>query len=260
MEVIMQAFPVFLLIFCRITSFFVVAPVFSTRNVPAPFKIGLSFFVALIIFLTYGITKSVPTDTFYIVSILREIIVGLLMGFTAYIFFSAIHTAGGFIDMQIGFGIANVIDPVSGLNSPIMGGFKYLVATLLFLTMNGHHYLLNALVRSYEVVPLTNELFGRIAEGRISEFLVLTFARAFVLAFQLAAPLVVALFLTDVGLGFLARTAPQFNVFVIGIPLKIIVGLLMLFFVISGLAVIFQQLFARMFESLDQLLYLMNAV
>lgn len=258
MEVMLQAFPVFLLIFCRISAFFVVAPVFSSRNIPAPFKIGLSFFVSIILFLTYGFSQAVPSDLTIILFIFREVLIGLLIGYVAQLFFAVINTAAGFIDMQIGFGIANVIDPLSGLSAPIMGGFKYTVAVLLFLTMNGHHYMLDGLFQSYQWIPLSNSLFDRISEGSISEFLISTFSHTFMLAFQLAAPIVVALFLTDVGLGFLARTAPQFNVFVIGIPLKIIVGLGILLIVIPGLAYLFQQLFASLFTSMEQLLKLIG--
>jgi flagellar biosynthetic protein FliR len=206
------------------------------------------------VYLSYGVSQTVPFDMQYILFVIREVLVGLVLGYTATLFFAVVNTAAGFIDMQIGFGIANVIDPLSGQSAPIMGGFKYAVAVLLFLTMNGHHHMLNAIFTSYEWVPLSNSLFNHIYEGSISTFLLTTFTNTFVLAFQLAAPIVVALFLTDVGLGFLARTAPQFNVFVIGIPLKIIVGLAILLIVIPGLAYLFQQLFATMFSSMDELL------
>lgn len=254
MDQLNQALPVFLLIFCRITAFFVVAPVYSSRNVPNTFKVGLAFFIALIVYLTYGVHQQAAMDAQYILLIMREILIGLVLGFTAFLFMSVVNTGAGFIDMQIGFAMANVIDPLSGQQSPIMGGFKYAVAILLFLMMNGHHYLLDAIIKSYQWVPLSNEMFQRVYEGSISTFIIATFVNTFVLAFQLAAPLVVALFLTDVGLGFLARTAPQFNVFVIGIPLKIVIGLMLLVLVIPGLAAIFQQLFETMFRSMDELL------
>jgi flagellar biosynthetic protein FliR len=120
--------------------------------------------------------------------------------------------------------------------------------------MNGHHYLIDAVVRSYNWIPLDNELFQRIYQGNVSEFLIRTFGNAFLLSFQMAAPLVVALFLTDVALGFLARSAPQFNVFVIGIPLKIIVGLVVLLLLVPSFTYAFEQLFALLFKSLQGLL------
>ncbi|MMZ62156.1 Flagellar biosynthetic protein FliR [compost metagenome] len=143
---------------------------------------------------------------------------------------------------------------MTGASSPILGNFKYIIATLLFLTINGHHYLIDAIIRSYNWIPLSNELFQKIYNGNVSEFLITTFSQSFTLAFQMAAPLVVALFLTDVALGFLARTAPQFNVFVIGIPLKIIVGLVVMLLLISSVVYAFQHLFEFMFKSLHNLL------
>lgn len=243
-----------MLIFCRITAFFVVSPVFSARNVPNTFKIGLSGIVALLIYLLYGTHQTVPTDLTYLVFVVREILIGLLMGYIATLMFSVIMMAGSFIDIQIGFGIANVLDPMTGASAPITGNFKYVIATLFFLGMNGHHYLLTAVLRSYEWIPLNNDVFSRISQGNLSEFLLSAFSQAFMLAFQMAAPLLVALFLTDVALGFLAKTAPQFNIFVIGVPLKIIVGLILLVVLMSSIVYSFQILFETLFKSLENLL------
>ncbi|MBW7454458.1 flagellar biosynthetic protein FliR [Paenibacillus sepulcri] len=254
MEVFVQGFPVFLLIFCRITSFFVVAPVFSTRTVPTTFKIGFCFMLSIIVFMTYGLKQTVVPDASFILAIIREILAGVLLGFTAYLFFAAIQTAGGFMDLQIGFGIADVIDPMTGASSPLIANLKFMMATLIFLSVNGHHFLIMALLDSYEWIPLSNSLFSHIYNGNISTFLVHTFAETFMLALQMSAPIVVAMFLADVGLGFLARTAPQYNVFVIGIPLKIIIGLLMLVILLPGMLAIFEHLFSQLFAAIQELL------
>ncbi|WP_068622377.1 flagellar biosynthetic protein FliR [Paenibacillus tuaregi] len=251
---LLQGFSVFMLIFCRIASFFVVAPIFASRSVPGTFKIGLSAMIALLVYLVSGITQTVPTDLSYILLIVREIMIGLLMGYTAFLMFTVIQMAGAFIDIQIGYSIASVIDPMTGASSPIISNLKYMIATLLFLSINGHHYLLQAIMRSYSWIPLDNQFFNKIYNGNISEFLSRTFSESFVLAFQMSAPLVVALFLTDVALGFLARTAPQFNVFVIGVPLKIIVGLLLMVFLMPSLIYAFEYLFQVLFKSLENLM------
>lgn len=252
-ELIVHGISVFMLIFCRMTAFFVVAPVFSTRSVPASFKIGISGIISLFILLMQGVNQPVPVDMEYILLILREILIGLLIGYVAYMIFAVIQTAGSFIDIQIGFGIANVIDPMTGTTAPVIGNFKYIFATLIFFSINGHHYLLDAVIRSYNWMPLNNDVFLRIASGNVTEFLVSAFGQSFVLAFQMAAPLIATLFLTDVALGFLARTAPQFNVFVIGIPLKILVGLAMLLLLVSGFVYAFEHLFEVMFRAIHQL-------
>ncbi|MFK7695822.1 flagellar biosynthetic protein FliR [Paenibacillus sp. HJGM_3] len=262
MQTLIPYLPNFLLIFCRITAFFVVAPVFSTRGVPPTFKIGLSLFLTFLILMAAGGVKeqAVVIDAAFIIAILKEILVGLLLGFMAYIFFNAVQIAGSFIDIQMGLGIANVIDPMSGIQSPIMGNFKFFIAVLLFLAMNGHHFLIDAIVRSYEWVPLDNNVFTRIATGEPSDFLIQAFVSMFGLALQMAAPLVVSLFLTDVGLGILSKTAPQFNIFVVGVPIKIIVGFLLLIVVIPGMLYLFQDLFRSMFESMEQMSKLLGTV
>ncbi|MDP9698480.1 flagellar biosynthetic protein FliR [Paenibacillus polysaccharolyticus] len=254
METLLQSFPVALLMFCRIASFFVTAPVFSARNVPTSFKVGISAFVTLTVYMTFGINQTVPTDLSYILLVIREIIVGLLLGFTAYLLMTAVQTAGTFIDLQIGFGMANVYDPMTGASAPLTGNLKYAFAMLLFLTMNGHHYLLDGVVYSYRWIPLSNQFYMRLADGSIAEFLVRTLGQSFMLAFQMAAPIVVALFLTDVGLGFLAKTAPQFNVFAVGMPLKLLVGLAILLLLVPSFGFIFSQLFEAIFKSMEKLL------
>lgn len=253
MEIILHAISIYMLIFCRMTAFFVVAPIFSSRTIPSTYKIGLSGMIALLILMIQGTNQVIPNDLGYILLILREVLIGLLMGYVAFLIFSVIQTAGSFIDIQIGFGIANVIDPMTGASAPVIGNFKYIIATLIFFSINGHHYLLDAVIRSYNWIPLSNDVFQRIYQGNVTEFLVRTFSQSFTLAFQMSAPLVVALFITDVALGFLARTAPQFNVFVIGIPLKIIVGLGVLLLLVPGFVYAFEHLFEIMFQALRNL-------
>jgi flagellar biosynthetic protein FliR len=154
--------------------------------------------------------------------------------------------------------MSNVIDPMTGVSSPILGNLKHLVLIMVFLTLNGHHYLLTALMDSYQWLPLDNDLFTHMYDGKVSEFVLSTFTETFMLSFQIASPIIVAMFLTDVGLGFLAKTAPQYNVFVIGMPLKILLGLFLLALVVPSLSNIFDQLFSTMFERLHQLLAMLQ--
>lgn len=257
MIAILQALPGFLLILCRITAFFVTVPIFSMRGVPVQFRIGIAFFVTFLTFTTMEAVR-VEMDALYILLILREVLVGILLGLVAYLFFTITQIAGSFVDMQMGFGIANVIDPMTGAQSPVLGNFTFFIATLLFLAMDGHHYLLIGIMNSYDWVPLDNALFTRILEGGISSFLLETLGTMFLLAFQLVAPLIAALFLVDIALGMLARTVPQFNVFVIGLPLKILVGYLVLIIMVPGFLFLFQQLFSRLFEAMNELLMIIR--
>ncbi|MEK4250253.1 flagellar biosynthetic protein FliR [Paenibacillus sp. FSL W7-1287] len=251
-DVFLEAVPIFLLIFCRVTAFFVVTPIFNHRNVPAIFKIGLGFFISLLIVTVHGPSQAMIIDIQYFLLVIREVLIGLMMGFIVYLFFVTVQTAGGIIDMQIGFAMANIVDPVSGVSVPLLGNFKYMLLLVVFLMMNGHHFLLTGLMDSYLYIPIENQWFSKMGDGSLAQFLTNAVISSIVIGVQVALPIMVAMFITDVGLGFLAKTAPQFNVFVIGFPVKIMLGLLLIFLLMPGMAVIFEKIFTVMFNSLEQ--------
>src|SRR5699024_6830158 len=131
---------IFLLIFVRVAAFFVTMPLFSYRTVPTQFKIGFIFFLTFIMF--YSVDQgSLNLEELYVFLIVKEAVVGLMIGLIAYLVISAIQIAGGFIDFQMGFAIANVIDPQTGAQSPLTGQYFYIVALLFLLAVNGHHLL-----------------------------------------------------------------------------------------------------------------------
>lgn len=252
-EVFLEALPIFLLIFCRVTAFFVVTPIFNHKNVPAIFKIGLGFFISLLIVSVHGPSQAMIIDIQYFLLVIREVLIGIMMGFIVYLFFVTVQTAGGLIDMQIGFAMANIVDPVSGVSVPLLGNFKYMLMLVVFLMMNGHHYLLIGLMDSYLYMPIENQWFSRMADGSLAQFITNAVISSIVIGIQVALPLMVAMFITDVGLGFLAKTAPQFNVFVIGFPVKIMLGLFLIFLLMPGMAMIFEKIFTVMFNTLEQM-------
>ncbi len=254
-----QYIPAFLLVLCRITAFFVVAPIFSMRGIPNIFKIGFAFFVSLLTFISIESQAVYAWDAVLLANIFKEILVGMLLGFTAYMFFVITQIAGSFVDMQMGFGIANVIDPMTGMQAPILGNFKFFIAILLFLALDGHHLLILSIMQSYEWVPLDHAIFTKMFSGDVSNFLIDRFIEMFVLAFKMVAPLICALFLVDVGLGILAKTVPQMNIFVVGIPIKILVGFAILFIMIPGLIFLYKLLFESLVDALGELLSILSS-
>ncbi|HLQ73858.1 MAG TPA: flagellar biosynthetic protein FliR [Bacillota bacterium] len=250
----LSSVPIFMLILMRMTAFFATVPLFSYRAVPNTFKIGLIFFLSLITYFVID-TSSFVLGTDFIVLLLKEIIVGLLLGLIAYIVVSAIQIAGGFIDFQMGFAIANVIDPQTGAQSPLTGQYFYIISLLFLLSVNGHHLLIDGLFYSYELIELDAfiPLWG---DGHIAEFVITTFNSMFILAFQMAIPIVGSLFLVDVALGIIARTVPQLNVFVVGLPLKITVSFIVILFFLSLYMTLARQLFEHMFVTLRTLMQL----
>jgi flagellar biosynthetic protein FliR len=255
---VLQFFPNLLLIFCRISAFFVVAPLFSSKNVSIKYKVGVSFFMTLLTFSSIGMTEPIPIDEAYFVSIVRELMTGLVLGYLASLFFAAIQIAGTFIDFQIGFALANIIDPMTGAQAPVFGNFKYYLAVLIFLSINAHHLLIQGIMNSYDFVPLSGKLFANIESGEVSTFLVETFSTIFMLAFQMATPFVVVIFMLDLVLGIMAKTTPQLNIFVVGIPTKILVGFFVFILISYGLISIFQDLFQDMFSAMYQMLKMLQ--
>jgi flagellar biosynthetic protein FliR len=153
-----------------------------------------------------------------------ELFVGIAIAYSSYLFFTGIQMAGQVIDIQIGFGLVNVLDPGGSEQVSVVGQFYYIVALLYFLALDGHHYLMKAMGDSFQLIPpggLGWLAHAGAAGPKLSEF----FSRLFVIALQVAGPSVVTLFLTNITMGLLSRTIPQMNVFIVGMPLNILVGL-----------------------------------
>lgn len=217
---------VFLLVFVRMTGLFVIAPIFSRTNIPRNLKIGFSFMLALILVNTISNQNIVISNIYeFAALVLREFIVGITLGYVVYTIFTAIYVAGELIDMQIGFGVVNVIDPISNIQVSITSNFYFILCMLIFLLCKGHHVLIRALFSSYEYIPLGQAVFGPDLQSRIIE----VFGGVFLIAFKITAPILAAILVTDVALGILSKTVPQLNVFVVGMPLKILLGLAVLF-------------------------------
>lgn len=226
MNDLLPKFPAFLLILVRVTSFFVMMPLFSYRTIPTVHKLGLGFFLSWLMF--YAIQPPVlEINGIYFLLIIKEALVGLLIGFTAYLLLSAIQIAGGLIDFQMGFSIANVIDPQTGAQSPLMGQYLYMFGLLLLLSFNGHHLLIDGIYNSYHFIPI-DQPWLPLGQSNVVEYMIKSFSSMFLVAFQMSLPVVGSLFLVDVALGIVARTVPQLNIFVVGMPVKMVVSFIVL--------------------------------
>lgn len=253
---IVPQFPAFLLIMVRVTTFFITMPIFSHRSLPAMHRIGLAFFLAWIMYYTID-APVLEIDATYYLLIIKEALVGLFIGFVAYMILSAIQVAGGFIDFQMGFAMANVIDPQTGVQSPLMGQYLYTLALLFLLSTDGHHLLLDGIFYSYQFIPLDGA-FIPFDNENLLEYVVKAFSQSFVIALQMSLPVVGSVFLVDVALGILARTVPQLNVFVVGIPVKIVAGFLVLFVVLGMMMHVVSRLFEFLLITMRNLMQLIG--
>jgi len=255
-DLFFQKADLYLLFWARVAGLFLTAIPFNHRNIPVQLKIWFAALVAFFIFSSYWqVQIAVASDLGgYLLQFLGELLTGAAIGFLTQIAFAVFQVAGQFIDMQTGFGVVNVIDPQSGLQYPVIGTFKYLIAVIFFLTINGHHYLLAALNKSYHIIPIGK---AHISGSLVSWILNLA-GGMFSTAFQIALPILGALFIADLALGVIARTVPQMNVFLVGMPLKIGLGLALVLVMMPYLVWAFGRIFAGLFEDLNTIIILLG--
>lgn len=235
---------IWLLVFCRTTGIFSVAPVLGNIHVPVHTRVGLAACLALIFTpLVAAGSATPPTDLIGLTfAIVRESAVGLAIGFVGMLLFMVIQCAAEFMDLQMGLGFASLVDP-NNQHSSLIGQFYFIIATLLFLCVNGHHMLLQGLADSFNVIPLGHMTFNPGATGSIMAI----FERMFVAAIKIGGPIVGVILLTDVALGILARTVPQLNVLVVGFPAKIFVGLATIIVAMPAVIIVIQGLFGNLY-------------
>ncbi|MCG0274572.1 MAG: flagellar type III secretion system protein FliR [Thermosediminibacteraceae bacterium] len=242
----------FLLIFNRIFGFFVITPIFGRREFPFQARLGLSALVALIIYPVVDkiVVPNILWET--VILFVREAALGFLMGFVTFVIFSAVYVCGEIIDLEMGFGIVSVLDPQSNTQVPMLGNFFYILTILVFLTINGHHILLSALIESYNVLPLGGEailLNHSWIHGILESFL-----RMFEAGIKMSIPVVSATFLADFALGIIARTVPQMNVFIVGLPFKVVVGVIFLILALPMYLITLDVLFNGSYEIIESIL------
>jgi flagellar biosynthetic protein FliR len=216
----------FALVLSRVAGIFSAVPVFGGRTIPLHIKVIIIAMITLVCFPALSVTLTeVPSDAFTLALLaMREIMVGITLGFVTRIIFSAVEFSGQIIGMQMGFTISSIIDPSQGTQTQIMSVMQTLLATLLFLSMNIHHLFLRTIVDSFRIVPLG----GWHINGEIISFLIRSTSDIMVLGVRLAAPVMVALLLTTITLGIMARAFPQMNVFMVSMPLNIGIGFIVL--------------------------------
>ncbi len=236
---------IFLLVLIRITSMVMVAPVLGARSVPSQVKVGLSVLLAILL----TPLQPVPPPLFTswlgtLIAVSREVIVGLLLGFSASVLFSAIQMAAQIVGVQIGFSFSNIIDPVSAQSSGFMETLYNLMATVVFLNLGGHYALLTGLSQSFELAPVG--MYG--PAPIVGDRLVALSSLAIGIALRLALPVVGTMMLVDVAMALVVRSIPQMNVFAVGLPVKMVVGMLTLValtpLTISGMASVTQNIAA----------------
>lgn len=216
-----------LLILVRVLGMMIMMPFLSNRNIPTNAKIGLAFFFSMIIINIIPIELQVSsTDVVnYAIVVIKEFIVGWLIGFSAYFVFTILTLAGQFVDYEVGFSMVNVFDPMSQTQITITGNFYYFLFLLFFLITRSYYFIFKGLKESFTLIPLGQMQLTTYLYDTVIGY----FQTVLLLSIQIAAPIFFVMLITNIVLGILARTVPQLNMFVIGFPIKILLGLIVLF-------------------------------
>lgn len=217
------AWETFFLVFVRVAAMLVAVPVFGSRNLPVTVRLGLALLMALVFLpvVTAGLSELPTALPDFVALVVREVAIGLLVGLVVLLVFAGLEAAGHLIGLQVGFSLANIINPLTSSNASLLDQFYGLVAALIFFATDGHHQLLRALMHTFELVPLDRLDLGPF--GPAEAFAL--GADVFSVGMRISMPVMAALLLADVALAIIARSAPQLNVFVVGLPVKLIAGL-----------------------------------
>jgi flagellar biosynthesis protein FliR len=240
-------FETFLLIAVRVSTMLLVFPVFSANQIPILVRIGLTFLIAFVLYHAVPAIAPLPDIGALVAAVFSQVVLGLIVGFVAYLVFMGIQFAGEIIDIQIGFAVANILSPQTQQQVTVIGELQITLATLIFLASDSHLLMLQGIGGSLHLVPLPYINLDPSVASNVITFL----EQAFLIVLKIAAPPAVALFLVNLALGLMARVAPQMNVFVVGLPLQVGVGLLMMAISVPLLGYVGPQLFSDSARQMD---------
>ena len=231
-------------------------PVFDSKSIPVFFKVALAFATSIILLPMLNLNPMALSTNLYAfgISVVGEILLGLAIGFSVKLIFAGVQLAGQLAGYQMGLALANVMDPASSEQVPLLAQFNNLFALLIFITINAHYWFIKALTQSYQLVPPLNAHFG----SPLIEQLIQLAGNMFVIAIQVGAPVIAAMLLTSVSFGLVARTVPQMNVFIVAMPLKIGVGFLFLGFGLPYFAAFLKKIFGGLGHSIIVMLKAMS--
>lgn len=255
MTITLDYFETFFLILVRMSGFVYTAPILSLRNIPVRVKAGLSVFLAIILFYTMPDANIEYNGVIgYAILVVKEAIAGALMGLFSNIAYHILAFVGQIIDMEIGFSMINQLDPASNTRTTISANlYGYLVLLMMIIT-NLHHYFIRAVVDSFKVIGLGEAVFPPDMYRLMLRFII----DYFVIAMRIVLPMFAAILIVNMVLGILSKAAPQMNMFVIGMQLKILVGLLVLYLIIGLIPSVADFIFNEMMDMLKAVIELMK--
>jgi len=252
---------IYLLVLVRVLAFFMFVPVLSGMSIPLQVRLFLAVFFSAAVFTSGVVTTVTYHDSTMGLGVLliHEFMTGALLGFVLLVIFNCILFAGQFMDFSIGFSMVNVLDPLQQIQVPIIGNFMFLSVSALLVVTGGLNRFIQVFYRSYLAVPPGTAVI--VGNEYMLEFIVSTLLYFLILAVQIAIPIVGALLVINVILGIMVKAVPQMNVFVVGMPLKVLVGIFLMFTVMTpALLGIYDSVFYRALDTLEVIIWRMIPV
>ncbi len=225
-DILISDFVVVLMIFLRVVAIMVASPVFGHKSIPVLAKIFLSIVIAYIVFMTIDTSKfSVDLNLISLsVYAVKEIITGLIMGYILNFVFWGVAYAGNFMGFDIGLMFAQVANPFDDTQNNVLSEILFFAAIMIFILINGHHYIISGVVASFSVIPI-----GKYTINQSVLYLMVKYSFAvFTIAVKIASPIMAAFFLVHIAAGIIAKVIPNIQVFFVFQPLKLGLGILML--------------------------------
>ncbi|MCL2398221.1 MAG: flagellar biosynthetic protein FliR [Defluviitaleaceae bacterium] len=247
---------VLLLVFVRVMAFFLVIPIISSQNLWMLGRLFLAFVISIALFLSGRVTTVYYMDSVlgYIYLILVEFLVGMFIGYVAFAVFNLIFFAGQLIDFQIGLAMVNVLDPMTQIQVPIVGNLYYFSLMAMLVVTGGLHVLFGTFFYSYEIVPIGTGVV--VGNAGLAYYVVHLMVESTILGVRIAMPLVGTMMVINAALGIMVKTVPQMNVFVVGLPMKLLVGLFLLLAVMTpSLESIFRHVFHMAEYAMAEVIY-----
>lgn len=213
-----------ILVSIRLIAFFLVVPVFFPEGTPDIIKVSLSLMIAYIIMpgISTANLGTVNTTMVFAIYAVNEVVAGLTLGFFTNLCFMSVRFAGSIMDMQVGFSMMSMYDPSISSNATLIEHMLYWFALVLFFIIDGHHMLIRALIDSFSNIQI-GQFFLSNANINV---IISAFTAYFLVGIKIAIPIMIILLITDLTMGLVARTVPQLNIMILGLPIKILIGLL----------------------------------
>ncbi|NOZ74618.1 MAG: flagellar biosynthetic protein FliR [FCB group bacterium] len=236
--------PLFLMVFARLSGLLWTLPLTSYTTIPNRVRVGLAILFTLIVIpLLPSTTLAVNTLLGLFLAILMELIVGMVLGFGGRVIFEAFNMAGSFVGRQMGLLLANVLDPTSQDQTPLMSQMWFFLLLMIFLLTNGHYLLIELLGKNFQSIPLMGATLTPAAGRTFAE----SFQTALRLGLSLGLPAMLFLLIVDTAIAFTARVMPQMNIFFVTLPVKIGLGFIVLIISLD----IFQVLYDSMLSDMN---------